>query len=90
MKTTRVTEWASVHRDGKDYEVLVTRGYVMVRTHIIDCVGVRRTIDFPRVGFVLAGTPRFHVSVSHFVREARNAARVAIAELEFASIRATT
>jgi len=57
---------------------IVTLGYVMIETQEKDCDGMARTIDFPRVGNRLYGTPRYHWTVARYVREARRIARQAL------------
>lgn len=66
---------------GVTMKVTITLGYVQVETPAQDCDGMRRTIDFPRVGKHLYGNPRFHGSVGRYVQAARIAARKALAAM---------
>jgi len=75
-------EFFTVNTGKKTYRAQILRGYVVVETDILDPGGTRRTIDFPRVGFVLYGQPRHHKSVSRLVPELRRVARAAVKQYE--------
>ena len=56
----------------------LTIGYVLVETPLRDDEGVARTIDFPRVGRRLYGSPSLHPVCRPYLAQARAAARAAL------------
>jgi hypothetical protein len=59
-------------------DVIITRGYVQVSTPLKDCESTVRTIDFPYVGRLLHGSPRYHWTAAAYVKQAAIVARKAL------------
>jgi hypothetical protein len=63
-----------------EMQAQVTRGFVVVSVPLVDDDGTQRTIDFPRVGKVLHGTPWMHVTAKPYIDDARRVANAALRE----------
>lgn len=57
--------------------VETTSGYVMVFVPVYDCDGMQRSIDFPRVGKTLYGSPLLHWTAKRYYKQALKVARKA-------------
>ena len=73
--------------DGKTYKVDICVGFVLVYVPLYDCDGAQRTIDFPRMGYSIYGSPKHHVAATPYVRTSRKVAKAAIAEFEYSRAR---
>jgi hypothetical protein len=70
-------------RDGKEWRIDISLGFVSVYVPVFDGDGRRRTIDFPRVGYVLYGPALFHWTAKPYLIAARRAAKTAIGDYEY-------
>jgi hypothetical protein len=75
-----------IERDGKTWQVTVTRGYVCVHVPLHDCEGTQRTIDFAYSGYMLMPSkPLYHWTARDYVKDARNVAKVVMGDLEWSA-----